>query len=56
VGGSGLDIVFYSGNRSSYSLGGCTKTLCTVQGPDGADTLRNVEILIFQDARVDLPD
>jgi hypothetical protein len=56
VGGGGLDIVFYSGNRSSYSLGGCTKTLCTVQGPDGADTLRNVEILIFQDARVDLPD
>lgn len=56
VGGSGLDIVFYSGNRSNYSLGGCTKTLCTVQGPDGTDTLSNVEILIFQDARVDLPD
>ncbi|MEY3545144.1 MAG: hypothetical protein RLZZ247_1301, partial [Cyanobacteriota bacterium] len=23
---------------------------------DGTDTLQNVEILIFQDARVDLPD
>lgn len=55
-GGSNLDVVFFSGNRASYSLSNCNKTSCTVSGPDGSDTLKNVEILIFQDARVDLPD
>lgn len=55
-GGPNLDVVFFSGNRASYTLNGCSKTICTVIGPDGTDTLNNVEILIFQDARVDLPD
>jgi Ca2+-binding RTX toxin-like protein len=55
-GGSNLDVVFFSGNRSSYTLNSCSKTSCSVTGPDGTDTLQNVEILIFQDARVDLPD
>ena len=55
-GGSNLDVVFFSGNRSSYTLNSCSKTSCSVTGPDGIDTLQNVEILIFQDARVDLPD
>lgn len=55
-GGPNLDVVFFSGNRSSYTLNGCSKSSCSVTGPDGTDILRNVEILIFADARVDLPD
>lgn len=62
TGGSGLDIVFYSGPRSDYSLsGGCSKASCTVtasgaSASDGSDTLTGVEILIFNNARVDLPE
>ena len=62
TGGSGLDIVFYSGPRSDYSLSSaCSKSSCTVTASgastaDGTDTLTGVEILIFNDARVDLPD
>jgi len=56
IGGSGLDVVFFSGNRASYTLGSCSKTSCSISGPDGEDTLQNVEILIFNDARVDVPD
>jgi Ca2+-binding RTX toxin-like protein len=55
-GGPNLDIVFFSGNRADYTLGSCSKSNCTVSGLDGTDTLNNVEILIFQDARIDLPD
>lgn len=55
-GGPNLDIVFFSGNRADYTLASCSKTNCTVSGLDGTDTLNNVEILIFQDARIDLPD
>jgi prepilin-type N-terminal cleavage/methylation domain-containing protein len=55
-GGGDLDVVFFSEKRSSYTLNSCNKTSCSVSGPDGTDTLTNVEILIFQDARVDLPD
>lgn len=55
-GGSNLDIVFFSGNRASYTISNCSKTACSVSGPEGTDTLNNVEILIFLDARVDLPD
>ena len=55
-GGPNLDVVFFSGNRANYTLSGCTKSSCSVTGPDGTDTLNNVEILIFADARVDLPD
>ena len=61
-GGSGLDIVFFSGKRSNYSLdSACSTTSCTVSesrasGSDEENKLSNVEILIFQDARVDLED
>lgn len=55
-GGANLDVVFFAGNRSSYTLNNCSKSNCSVSGSDGTDTLTNVEILIFQDARVDLPD
>ena len=61
-GGSGLDIVFFSVKRSNYSLdSACSTTSCTVSesrasGSDEENKLSNVEILIFQDARVDLED
>lgn len=55
-GGGGLDIVFFAGPRSAYTLGSCKKSSCTVTGSTSVDTMTNVEILIFQDARVDLPD
>ena len=65
IGGSGLDVEFFKGTRSEYSLsGGCSKSSCTVTDnaaftadgsrPEGSDTLSGVEILIFKDARIDL--
>ena len=56
VGGSGLDVVFFNGNRTDYTLGNCNKTTCMVSGIDGEDTLENVEIIIFRDARIDVAD
>lgn len=62
VGGSELDIAFFSGPRANYALSeGCNKTSCTVTASggsanEGKDVLQGVEILIFTDARVDLPD
>jgi len=61
-GGSGLDIVFFSGDKINYTLdGACSTTTCEVTGSgpsasDGTNQLNGVEILIFQDARVDLED
>ena len=61
-GGSGLDIVFFSGERSNYTIdGACSTTSCTVSGygaskSNGTNTLREVEIVIFRDARMDLED
>ena len=65
IGGSGLDVVFFKGTRSEYSLSGaCSKSSCTVTDnaspaadgsrPEGTDTLSGVEMLIFKDARIDL--
>jgi type II secretory pathway pseudopilin PulG len=65
VGGSGLDVVFFKGERKDYTLSaGCSKSSCTVTDnaaasadgtrPEGTDTLSGVEILIFKDARIDL--
>ena len=65
IGGSGLDVVFFKGTRSEYSLSGaCSQSSCTVTDnaaattdgtrPEGTDTLSGVEILIFKDARIDL--
>ncbi|MCS6627355.1 M10 family metallopeptidase C-terminal domain-containing protein [Roseibacterium beibuensis] len=47
-GGAGTDIAVFSGDRSAYTIntvGGVT----TVSGPDGADSLTNVERLQFAD-------
>ncbi len=61
LGGTGLDVVFFKGNRSDYTLGACNKSSCSLTGAgtsasEGTNTLENVEILIFRDARVDLPN
>ena len=61
LGGTGLDVVFFKGNRSDYTLGACNKASCSLTGAgtsasEGTNTLENVEILIFRDARVDLPN
>ena len=56
-GGPGLDIVFFEGNRSDYGTTNCSKTSCTITQTEKPNkTLKNVEILIFDDARLDLPD
>lgn len=56
-GGSGLDIVFLDGNRSNYETTGCSKTTCIIKQTDKPEkTLNNVEIVIFNDARFDLPN
>jgi Ca2+-binding RTX toxin-like protein len=52
-GGAGTDTVAYSGNRSAYTIslsGGVT----TITGPDGTDTLTNVERLQFADGLYDI--
>ena len=55
-GSSGLDLVFYPGKRSSYTLNGnCSQASCTISSASGTDVLTNVETIIFDDARVDLP-
>jgi uncharacterized delta-60 repeat protein len=53
-GGDGPDIAVFSGPRSAYtlaSLGGNEMTL-RVSGPDGTDTLKNIENLAFDDQTV----
>lgn len=56
-GGQGLDIVFLEGNRIDYGTTNCSKTSCTITQTNKPNkTLKNVEILIFNDARLDLPD
>jgi len=55
-GSSGLDLVFYPGNQSSYTLNGnCSQSSCTISGASGTDVLSNVETIIFDDSRIDLP-
>lgn len=57
-----FDIVFYPGNKSDYNITeSCTTETCTVKKVVGEttishDTLKGVEVIIFDDARLDLPD
>jgi hypothetical protein len=50
-GGAGLDTAIFSGLRSAYSLLHVGNTL-QVSGPDGNDTLTNIERLAFDDVLV----
>lgn len=47
-GGAGVDTAVYSSNRAAYAINGTAPNL-TVSGPDGFDTLSNVERLQFSD-------
>lgn len=58
-GGQGLDIVFFEGVRMDFETNQeCSKTQCTVINNKNQekDELSNIEILIFNDARLDLPN
>lgn len=48
-GGSGKDIAIFRGNRSAYAVDEGAAGNLTVVGPDGTDTLSNIEILRFAD-------
>ena len=54
-GGTGTDTAVFSGNQSSYSITGVGSDL-TITGPDGTDTLSNIEKLQFADGVIDAPD
>jgi len=58
TGGQGLDIIFFNGNQSEYTIDSlCNSKTCTVKqtSNDEIKTIKNSEILIFNDARLDLP-
>lgn len=50
-GGSGADTAIYSSVRASYSVSGTASGL-SISGPDGNDTLSNIERLQFADKNV----
>ena len=64
-GGQGLDIVFFNGNQNEYTIvdtanSPCDREFCKVEiiknNVTQTKTINNSEILIFNDARLDLPD
>jgi prepilin-type N-terminal cleavage/methylation domain-containing protein len=49
-GGNGVDAVFFTGNKSLFSLSSCNKSSCTVSSStEGTDTLKQVDVLVFDD-------
>lgn len=54
-GGAGIDTAIFSGPRSQYTLTALSGTGVRVVGPDGTDTLTNVEKLQFADQTVNWP-
>jgi serralysin len=53
-GGSGVDTAAFSGARAGYSIANVGGVI-TVTGPDGTDTLTNIEKLAFSDQTIDAP-
>ena len=51
-GGGGADSAIFSGQRSAYTITGLTGNGVRLSGPDGIDTLDNVEWLVFGDQTV----
>lgn len=54
-GAAGIDTAIFSGTRSQYTLTALSGTGVRVVGPDGTDTLSNVERLQFNDQTVTWP-
>ena len=54
-GGAGIDTAVFSGLRSAYTLTPLSGTDVRVSGPDGTDTLKNIEKLKFDDITVPWP-
>ncbi|MBJ6125833.1 right-handed parallel beta-helix repeat-containing protein [Microvirga splendida] len=48
-GGEGNDVVQLSGNRASYAISGTLANRTIAGGPEGTDTLLNIEVLQFKD-------
>ncbi len=53
-GGAGTDTAIFSGQSSAYTIS-TLNAVTTISGPDGTDTLRNVEKLQFADTTITLP-
>jgi cysteine-rich secretory family protein/hemolysin type calcium-binding protein/FG-GAP repeat protein len=54
-GGAGIDTAVFSGNFSAYTLTDLGNGSLRVAGPDGTDTLKNIELLHFADQTVQWP-
>lgn len=54
VGGRGTDTAVFSGNRADYTIG-FAGGVYTIDGPDGRDTLEEIEFLKFDDGIVGVP-
>ncbi len=56
TGGGGVDVVFFDGLRSAYTLSaGCSRASCSViSAAEGSDSLTNVDVLVFTDQVVRL--
>jgi serralysin len=52
-GGAGIDSAIFSGARAAYTISALGGTSVRVAGPDGTDTLTNVDRLVFSDQTVD---
>jgi hemolysin type calcium-binding protein len=53
-GGPGIDVATFSGVRSQYTIERLASSEYQVVGPDGTDTVDNVEILTFSDTTLPL--
>jgi Ca2+-binding RTX toxin-like protein len=53
-GGTGVDVAVFSGTRANYTITTIAPTKYEVSGPDGHDTLLNIDRLRFSDQFVDV--
>jgi Ca2+-binding RTX toxin-like protein len=51
-GGAGIDTAVFSGQRAAYTIAQLDATSLRVAGPDGTDTLTNIERLAFDDQTI----
>jgi Ca2+-binding RTX toxin-like protein len=55
-GGAGFDTAFYAGNYDEYNISFGDGGVMTISGPEGTDTLSNIEILDFKNGQVRVED